>query len=60
MKKTMTRSGKNRTVQPCKEKKIGTTEKEIAEMGLCRTCENLETCTFPDAGKGVWFCEEYR
>ncbi|MFC1461427.1 hypothetical protein ACFLQR_02775 [Verrucomicrobiota bacterium] len=29
------------------------------EMGLCATCDNRETCTFPNAGKNIHLCEEY-
>ena len=29
-------------------------------MGLCSNCDELETCTFPDARQGVLHCEEYR
>mgnify|MGYP001566844193 CR=1 FL=1 len=29
-------------------------------MGLCRSCENRGTCTFPKPEGGVWHCEEYR
>ena len=28
--------------------------------GLCRNCENRDTCTFPKPEGGVWRCEEYR
>lgn len=27
--------------------------------GLCRTCGNRETCTFPKPAGGVWHCEEF-
>lgn len=27
--------------------------------GLCATCENRETCTFPKPEGGVWHCEEF-
>jgi hypothetical protein len=27
--------------------------------GLCRICAHAETCTFPKAESGVWFCEEF-
>ena len=30
------------------------------DMGLCRTCEYRETCTFPGARNGVWGCMEYQ
>jgi len=29
-------------------------------LGLCKNCENRETCTFPKPEGGVWHCEEYR
>lgn len=32
----------------------------VKEMGLCATCENRETCTFPNAGKNIHLCEEYQ
>ena len=28
-------------------------------IGLCRTCEHQETCTFPKPAGGVWHCEEF-
>jgi len=28
--------------------------------GLCRNCQNRDTCTFPKPEGGVWHCEEYR
>jgi hypothetical protein len=28
--------------------------------GLCRNCEDRETCTFPKPEGAVWRCEEYR
>jgi hypothetical protein len=28
--------------------------------GLCVNCELRESCTFPPAPGGVWFCGEYR
>jgi hypothetical protein len=27
--------------------------------GLCRNCENRETCTYPKPEGGVWHCNEY-
>jgi hypothetical protein len=27
--------------------------------GICSTCANRETCTFPKPEGGVWQCEEY-
>ena len=27
--------------------------------GLCRLCENRETCTYPKSEGGVWHCDEY-
>ena len=29
------------------------------DLGLCANCESVETCTFPQARKGVVFCEEH-
>ena len=31
-----------------------------AFKGLCRNCQNRDTCTFPKPEGGVWHCEEYR
>jgi hypothetical protein len=28
-------------------------------MGLCLTCENLQSCNLPKPASGVWMCEEY-
>jgi len=28
-------------------------------LGLCATCENRETCTFPKPEGGIWQCEEF-
>ena len=28
--------------------------------GLCRSCDNYETCSYPKPEGGVWFCEEYK
>ncbi len=28
--------------------------------GLCSTCENRETCTFPRYEGGVWHCTEFK
>ena len=30
------------------------------DKGLCKNCENRETCTFPRPEGGVWHCDEYR
>lgn len=29
-------------------------------LGLCRICDDRETCTFPKLEGGVWHCDEYR
>lgn len=29
-------------------------------IGLCRTCEERESCKFTKPEGGVWHCEEYR
>jgi hypothetical protein len=29
-------------------------------MGLCTTCEERATCTYPKPEGGVWHCEEFR
>ena len=29
------------------------------QTGLCATCANRETCTFPEPEGGVWHCEEF-
>jgi hypothetical protein len=31
-----------------------------AYKGLCRSCQNRDTCTFPKPEGGVWHCEEYQ
>ena len=31
-----------------------------AYKGLCRSCQNRESCTFPKPEGGVWHCEEYQ
>ena len=28
--------------------------------GLCRSCDNYETCRYLKPEGGVWFCEEYK
>jgi hypothetical protein len=30
-----------------------------AHTGLCATCDNRETCTFPKPEGGIWHCEEF-
>lgn len=30
------------------------------DLGLCRNCENRDTCKFPRQEGGIWHCEEYR
>ena len=29
-------------------------------VGLCRNCEERESCAFPKPDGGIWRCEEYR
>ena len=33
---------------------------QYANLGLCATCENRETCVYPRPEGGVWHCEEFR
>jgi hypothetical protein len=35
-------------------------EDSAEHYGLCRNCENRETCLFPKPEGGIWHCEEYR
>jgi hypothetical protein len=35
------------------------TPEPLQHTGLCATCENRETCTFPKLPGGVWHCEEF-
>lgn len=28
--------------------------------GLCRDCENRESCVYPKNEAGIWHCEEYK
>ena len=42
---------------------VGTVIQEVRpapQGGLCSTCEQHATCTFPRGPEGSWFCEEYR
>lgn len=34
-------------------------ENEGGLLGLCVTCENLNSCRLPKPASGVWMCEEY-
>ncbi len=34
-------------------------ENEDDLLGLCTTCENLNSCHLPKPASGVWMCEEY-
>lgn len=34
-------------------------EHSSKHLGLCRTCEHRESCTFPRSEGGVWQCEEF-
>ena len=29
-------------------------------LGLCRSCQNRDGCTYPRQEAGVWHCEEYQ
>jgi hypothetical protein len=31
----------------------------VAELGICINCQNVRTCSFPNARCGVLQCEEY-
>ena len=37
-----------------------TAEESGSLIGLCRDCENHQTCAFPRPEGGVWHCEEYQ
>jgi len=37
-----------------------TAEESSSLIGLCRDCENRQTCIFPKPEGGVWHCEEYQ
>lgn len=37
-----------------------TSENLERRLGLCRSCDNRETCDFSSAEGGVWHCDEYR
>jgi hypothetical protein len=37
-----------------------TPEREDAPIGLCVTCDHLNSCNLPRPAGGVWMCEEYR
>ncbi len=39
---------------------FATAEKSGSLIGLCRDCENRQTCIFPRPEGGVWHCEEYQ
>jgi hypothetical protein len=39
---------------------FGTAEESGSLIGLCRDCENRQTCVFPKSEGGIWHCEEYR
>ena len=49
-----------------KEKPLPTASVDAEErdsgkfIGLCRNCENRQTCAFPRPEGGVWHCEEYQ
>lgn len=34
-------------------------ENDIVNEGLCINCIHRETCNYPDARKGVLYCNEY-
>ena len=35
------------------------TEEPPGPTGLCATCDNRETCTYPKPEGGIWHCEEF-
>ena len=47
---------------PARSPVLSATEEKYAGkyLGLCKSCENRGTCTFPKPEGGVWHCEEYR
>ena len=48
------------TFRTSSDKKVySVREEEGKKMGLCRTCDKRENCTFPRAEGGVWHCEEF-
>ena len=53
------RAAQTQTTGVRHEPRIKMREKPSRHKGLCRTCENRETCTFPKPAGGVWHCEEF-
>ena len=39
---------------------VGRAMATAQKMGLCATCESRDTCNFPQARRGVQYCEEFR
>jgi hypothetical protein len=46
--------------KPTHDEVVWAPKESAAMLGLCRTCEDWECCTFPKAEGGVWHCEEYK
>ena len=47
---------------PKAEKKVESKTEETSKSkfeGLCKNCENQDTCAFPKPAGGIWHCEEY-
>lgn len=42
------------------ESSIPKVEESSTLIGLCRDCENSQTCAFPRPEGGRWHCEEYQ
>ena len=53
------RAAQTQTTGVRHEPRIEVRDKPSPYKGLCRTCENRETCTFPKPPDGVWHCEEF-
>jgi hypothetical protein len=46
--------------QPLRQVRAATIESEPAlPPGLCRQCDNRQSCSFTKPEGGVWHCEEY-
>ena len=41
-------------------KKVELKEDSVQYMGVCKTCDYREICTYPKPEGGVWHCEKYR
>ena len=51
--------GEGRVSVVAQEHRVEVRRKQSRYKGLCATCENQETCTFPKSADGVWHCEEF-